>query len=53
MTQRRQTLEHRGRWTVRLVALAALAALGSCGIANDSVPRDIEPTRLESLKPKP
>jgi hypothetical protein len=37
----------------RLIALAVLATLGSCGIADDSVPRDIDPTKLESLKPTP
>ena len=53
MTHRRFVREHRGRRSVRLIALAALAALGSCGIANDSVPRDLDPARLESLKPTP
>jgi hypothetical protein len=53
MTQRKWVRQRRGRRSLRLAALAALAALGSCGIADDSVPRDIDPTKLESLKPTP
>jgi hypothetical protein len=53
MMQRRHPRMHRGRRSLRLAALAALATLGSCGIADDSVPRDIDPTKLESLKPTP
>lgn len=53
MMQRQRVRMRRGRWSMRLAALAALAALGSCGIADDSVPRDIDPTKLESLKPTP
>jgi hypothetical protein len=41
------------RATRTVVTLVALVALCSCGIADDSVPRDIDPTRLESLNPTP
>jgi hypothetical protein len=43
----------RTRTLVSLFAAALISTLASCGIANDSVPRDIDPAKLESLKPTP
>jgi hypothetical protein len=44
---------HRAVVLASIATLAALTALGACGIADDTVPRDIDPARLESLKPTP
>lgn len=39
-------------WRV-VVAVSCAFALSACGIANDSVPRDIDPASLEPLSPQP
>lgn len=41
------------RLRAMMLALVSGLLLGGCGIANDSVPRDIDPATLEPLAPQP